>query len=507
MVNEGDVSFANWTDDMFKLFCCLSGNDYIDNLKNVGIKTAYKIVNKYKTIANVVKALRVPGMPLSSLSIDEIKDYLRKLLNAINVYKYQTIFCPLASKMMALNPYEFLIDNNAIGNLNDNVNYVPGARVGVSFQQGIATRMANNDGGVSNRDFLGPILDNHTAIEIAKGNLNPKTLMPFDNPFLHPVLNTTSNDHREDKHGIKRLKAQAVKRDLFSEFDVNDYPNQYLKQPPMSSSSSSSSTFEILPTQPISSSLQPSCKTSPKTTWLHSEKTQSNVNLNGSDLVWSFFDDDRNDNNENLIDNKKKKRKYQLNSIPFEFNTSKVGSSLQTLYRRNKKKFSDTGDDVIDDRDGNEYYRQTVEDWSKREDDDVHDDVHVDVHDDVQDTNCFSEIDDEYIHDNNDNHMPMYHDNSIYINDNDEDIRQQLNKKWMSLGLSIRADECLDNRQFISWNTSDHFTSHQLSSKHSHSDSSRVYSDLSYRKLSNVDDNADDDDVNSMDYWDKTLRV
>jgi len=500
MVNEGDVSFANWTDDMFKLFCCLSGNDYIDNLKNVGIKTAYKIVNKYKTIANVVKALRVPGMPLSSLSIDEIKDYLRKLLNAINVYKYQTIFCPLASKMMALNPYEFLLDNNAIGNLNDNMNYIPGARVGVSCQQGIATRMAKDDG-VSNRDFLGPILDNHTAIQIAKGNLNPKTLMPFDNPFLHPVLNTTSNDHREDKHGIKRLKAQAVKRDLFSEFDVNDYPNKYLKQPPMPLSSTS--TFEILPMQPISSTLQSSCKTPPKTTWLHSEKIQSNVNPNGSDLVWSFFDDDRNDSNENLINNKKKKRKYQLNSIPFEFNTSKVGSSLQTLYRRNKKKFSDTGDDVIDDRDGNEYYRQTVEDWSKREDDDVHGDVHGDVHvdvhgdvhvdvhgdvhGDVHDTNCFSEIDDQYIHDSNYNHMPMYHDNSVYINDNDEDIRQQLNKKWMSLGLSICVDECLD----------------------SHSDSSRMYSDPSYRKLSNDDDNDadDDDDVNSMDYWDKTLRV
>jgi len=496
MVSEGDVSFANWTDDMFKLFCCLSGNDYIDNLKNVGIKTAYKIVNKYKTIANVIKALRVPGMPLSSLSIDEIKDYLRKLLNAINVYKYQTIFCPLASKMMALNPYEFLLDNNAVGNLNDNMNYIPGARVGVSCQQGIATRMANDDG-VSNRDFLGPILDNHTAIQIAKGNLNPKTLMPFDNPFLHPVLNTASIDHREDKHGIKRLKAQAVKRDLFSEFDVNEYPNQCLKQQPMSLSSSSS--FDMLPMQPISSALQPTCKTPPKTTWLHSEKTQSNVNQNGSDLVWSFFDDDRNDSNESLVDKKKKKRKYQLNSIPFEFNTSKVGSSLQTLYRRNKKKFSETGDDVIDDRDGNEYYRQTVEDWSKREDNDVHDDV--------QDTNCFSEIDDQYIHDSNDNHMPIYHDN-VYINDNDEDIRQQLNKKWMSLGLSICVDECLDDRHFSSCNTTDHFTSHQLSSKHSHSDSSRMYSDPSYRKLSNDDDGGDyDDDVNSMDYWDKTLRV
>jgi predicted 2-oxoglutarate/Fe(II)-dependent dioxygenase YbiX len=77
----------------------------------------------------------------------------------------------------------------------------------------------------------------------------------------------------------------------------------------------------------------------------------------------------------------------------------------------------------------------------------------------------------------------------------------------MSLGLSICADECLDDRQFISWNTNDHFTSHQLSSKHSHSDPSRMYSDLSCRKLSNDNDDADDDDVNSMDYWDKTLRV
>ena len=500
MVNEGDVSFVNWTDDMFKLFCCLSGNDYIDNLKNVGIKTAYKIVNKYKTIANVIKALRVPGMPLSSLSVDEIKDYLRNLLNAINVYKYQTIFCPLASKMMALNPYEYLLDSNAIGNLNDNMNYIPGARVGVSCQQGIATRMAKD--GISNSDFLGPILDNHTATQIAKGNLNPKTLIPFDNPFLHPVLNT-SNDQREDKHGIKRLKAQAVKRDLFSEFDGNEYRNQCLNQPPMPLSSSS--TFNILPMQPNSSELQASCKTPLKTTWLHAEKTQSNVSANGSYLVWSFFDYYRNESNE-IVDYKKKKRKYQLNSIPFEFNTTKVGSSLQTLYRRNKKKFSESGDDGFDNRDGNEFYRQTVEDWSKREDED--DDV------DIKDANCFSEIDDQYIHDSNDNHqhMPMYHDSSVYVDDNDEDIRQQLNKKWMSLGLSICVDECPDDRRFSSCNTTDHFTSHQLSSKYSHCDSSRMYRDPSYHKLINTDaaddDNNDDgDDANSMDYWDKTLRV
>lgn len=55
--NEG-LSFLNWSDDQFKIMCCLSGCDYAPKIRNVGIVTAHKIVKDHKTINRIVEALR-----------------------------------------------------------------------------------------------------------------------------------------------------------------------------------------------------------------------------------------------------------------------------------------------------------------------------------------------------------------------------------------------------------------------------------------------------------------
>jgi exonuclease-1 len=51
------LSFLNWTDDQFKLMCCLSGCDYAPKIKNLGIVTAYNYVNDYKSFDAVMTAL------------------------------------------------------------------------------------------------------------------------------------------------------------------------------------------------------------------------------------------------------------------------------------------------------------------------------------------------------------------------------------------------------------------------------------------------------------------
>lgn len=515
-MQEKDVTFENWTDDMFKIFCCLSGNDYVDNLRNIGIKTAYKLVNKCKTISNVIKALRVSGMPLSSMTIDDIKDYVKSLLNAINVYKHQTIFCPLTSQMMPLNPYDYLLDSNNINNLHDGMSNMPGARVGVKCQQGRATRMSRDD---FNSDFLGPILDKRIAQQIAKGELNPKTLVPFHNPIHNPFGSDSGIDQlesRADKHGIKRLKVQTAKRDLFFEFDAayNDHQNTN------DSKHSSSSSSSLLQTKQSSSS----CKTPPKTTWRDNSNKNHAGNIdNGSDLVWSFFDADENEGeataqDDGEIDNKKRKRKDRLNATNFQFKTNKVGSSLQTLYRRNKKKFYNSDDGFNNDIDFNpnasEYYRQTVEDWSKREDYDDNDfNTSNNFFDDAN--NCRydhqydigNNIDHQYDNSTNNDHqydngtnidhqyvpkyqdghqyIPLYQDSTDNVNNNDDDIRQKLNRNWLALGLTPHIDE--DPQQPRAY----------ASAMTNHYHPSSMYN--------NGDD--DDNDVNSMDYWDRALRV
>lgn len=59
-ISNYDYDFTHWTMDQFILFCCLSGCDYVlptYKPKNIGIKTAYRLVSKNKTIKLVINAL------------------------------------------------------------------------------------------------------------------------------------------------------------------------------------------------------------------------------------------------------------------------------------------------------------------------------------------------------------------------------------------------------------------------------------------------------------------
>lgn len=82
--NEG-LSFSNWTEDQFKMFCCLAGCDYAPKVKNLGIKTAHQYASKYKTFAKLATAL-------SASSFQGITDsYLLQLENAVYTFKHQVL--------------------------------------------------------------------------------------------------------------------------------------------------------------------------------------------------------------------------------------------------------------------------------------------------------------------------------------------------------------------------------------------------------------------------------
>ena len=51
------LSFLNWTDDQFKLMCCVSGCDYAPKIRSVGLVTAHRLVARHRTLQAVVEAL------------------------------------------------------------------------------------------------------------------------------------------------------------------------------------------------------------------------------------------------------------------------------------------------------------------------------------------------------------------------------------------------------------------------------------------------------------------
>jgi exonuclease-1 len=53
-----DMTFLNWNDSQFKLFCCLAGCDYHVKIKGLGLKKSHAIVAKCRTFLKVADELR-----------------------------------------------------------------------------------------------------------------------------------------------------------------------------------------------------------------------------------------------------------------------------------------------------------------------------------------------------------------------------------------------------------------------------------------------------------------
>jgi len=132
------LSFLNWTDEMFKLMCCIAGCDYVKKIRNIGLVTAHKFVGKYKTFSKVAQALKASKYE----GVDD--EYVAKLRNALYTFKHQTIYNPSEKRMQYLTPLDL-----QAASLQD-------------------------------KTFLGTILDPDVSQRIAVGEVHPCTLKPFD---------------------------------------------------------------------------------------------------------------------------------------------------------------------------------------------------------------------------------------------------------------------------------------------------------------------------------------
>lgn len=91
-----EISFAGWSDTMFRQMAILSGCDYLPNIGKVGLKTAHTHIRRHKSVDKVIKVLQFEGKHVIP------EDYSVRFLNAELTFLHHRVFCPLQKKLVHL---------------------------------------------------------------------------------------------------------------------------------------------------------------------------------------------------------------------------------------------------------------------------------------------------------------------------------------------------------------------------------------------------------------------
>jgi exonuclease-1 len=76
----------------------LSGCDYLQGLKGVGIKTAHKLLRKHKTVERTLKFIA-----LDNGNVKVPKGYLEDFERAELAFVWQRVYCPIKKRLVHLN--------------------------------------------------------------------------------------------------------------------------------------------------------------------------------------------------------------------------------------------------------------------------------------------------------------------------------------------------------------------------------------------------------------------
>ncbi|CCG81837.1 Putative uncharacterized protein [Taphrina deformans PYCC 5710] len=106
--NNSGMSLAGWDDDMFRYMAILSGCDYLASIPGMGLKTAHRLVRKYKKLENIFRGLRI------EVGLKMPMDYEENFRRANMTFLHQRVFCPLKlSMIMGIEP-SFALDEETL---------------------------------------------------------------------------------------------------------------------------------------------------------------------------------------------------------------------------------------------------------------------------------------------------------------------------------------------------------------------------------------------------------
>ncbi|KAJ4984784.1 exo1 protein [Stagonosporopsis vannaccii] len=131
-----EVSLVGWSDADFRRMAILSGCDYLPGIGGLGLKTAHRMLRKYKTVDRLVKAALFDG------KLKVPAGFMADFDQAEKTFLYQWVFCPIENRLVNLTP------------LADGVD-------------------------IADMPYLGEEVAAHLAAGVAKGDLYPRTKLPI----------------------------------------------------------------------------------------------------------------------------------------------------------------------------------------------------------------------------------------------------------------------------------------------------------------------------------------
>ena len=184
-----EISLVGWSDAEFRRMAILSGCDYLASINGMGLKSAYRLVRKHKTIEQILRMLSFDG------KYHVPPGYLKAFHKAELTFLHQRVYCPLKKEVVMMTDLQA-------------------------------------DAQPEDFSFIGGMVEQEIAIGVAKGELNPMTKQPLHvkeilktapgTPWANPRRNTVNacSDTKATKSIDSFFKQ---KRTPLAELDPNTF--------------------------------------------------------------------------------------------------------------------------------------------------------------------------------------------------------------------------------------------------------------------------------------------
>ncbi|XP_015167916.1 exonuclease 1 [Solanum tuberosum] len=160
-----ELSLTGFTKQMLLEMCILSGCDYLQSLPGMGLKKAHALIKKFESYDKVIKHLRYNTAAVSPM-------YEESFRKAIMTFQHQRVYDLMTKDLVHLSEL--------------------------------------SDCGSQDLDFLGPLIPTEVAQGIAKGDVDPFTMMPFQKECNAAEL----VDSRTYELNDFKVEGERRKRDL-----------------------------------------------------------------------------------------------------------------------------------------------------------------------------------------------------------------------------------------------------------------------------------------------------